>query len=182
MALSGVWADAIKQIILPNVKSRFNLLPDLSMILTANAMPCPENDMQKDKLFAKIGELTVQFATLEHQLQALLELLLLRKIKHIARYKLQGNGSLLEQLEGTLKRIEATRDLRNLLIHGNWQIDEGSATCPVRVRDFKMKYEDGQWQELTETTFNEKKLTHLTRRLQGVSHDVQHLSYRLRQA
>jgi hypothetical protein len=45
-----------------------------------------------------------------------------------------------------------------------------------------MKYEDGQWQELTETTFNEKKLTHLTRRLQGVSHDVQHLSYRLRQA
>ncbi len=158
--------------------------------------------MQKDKLFAKIGELTVQFATLEHQLQSLLELLLaenskmigpflihelnlsvlLRKIKHIARYKLQGDGSLLEQLEGTLKRIEATRDLRNLLIHGNWQIDEASTTCPVRVRDFKMKYEDGQWQELTETTFNEKKLTHLTRRLQGVSHDVQHLSYRLRQA
>ena len=158
--------------------------------------------MQKDKLFAKIGELTVQFATLEHQLQSLLELLLaehsqmigpflihelnlsvlLRKIKHIARYKLQGDGSLLEQLEGTLKRIEATRDLRNLLIHGNWQIDEDSTTCPVRVRDFKMKYEDGQWQELTETTFNEKKLTHLTRRLQGVSHDVQHLSYRLRQA
>lgn len=172
------------------------------MLRTARALPCWENDMQKDKLFAKIGELTVQFATLEHQLQSLLELLLgensrmigpflihelnlsalLRKIKHIARYKLQGNGSLLEQLEGTLKRIEATRDLRNLLIHGNWQIDEGSATCPVRVRDFKMKYEDGQWQELTETTFNEKKLTHLTRRLQGVSHDVQHLSYRLRQA
>jgi hypothetical protein len=172
------------------------------MILTAHAMPCWENDMQKDKLFAKIGELTVQFATLEHQLQALLELLLaensqmigpflihelnlsvlLRKIKHIARYKLQTNGSLLGQLEGTLKRIEATRDLRNLLIHGNWQIDEGSTTCPVRVRDFKMKYEDGQWQDLTETTFNEKKLTHLTRRLQGMSHDVQHLSYRLRQA
>jgi len=158
--------------------------------------------MQKDKLFAKIGELTVQFATLEHQLQSLLELLLaenspmigpflihelnlsvlLRKIRHIARYKLQGDGSLLEQLEGTLKRIEATRDLRNLLIHGNWQIDESSTTCPVRVRDFKMKYEDGQWQDLTETTFNEKKLTHLTRRLQGVSHDVQHLSSRLRQA
>ena len=158
--------------------------------------------MQKDKLFAKIGELTVQFATLEHQLQSLLELLLaennsmigpflihelnlsvlLRKIRHIARYKLQSDGSLLEQLEGTLKRIEATRDLRNLLIHGNWQIDEGSTTCPVRVQDFKIKYEDGQWQELTETTFNEKKLTHLTRRLQGVSHDVQHLTSRLRQA
>jgi hypothetical protein len=61
--------------------------------------------MQKDRLFAKIGELTIQFATLEHQ-----------------------------------------------------------------------------WQELTETTFNEKKLTHLTRRLQGMSNDVQHLIYRLQHA
>ncbi len=158
--------------------------------------------MQKDKLFAKIGELTVQFATLEHQLQALLELLvaeknqvigpflihelnlavLLRKIKHIARYKLQSDVSLLGLLEDTLKRIEATRDLRNLLIHGNWQIDENCSTCPVRVRDFKMRYEDGQWQDLAETTFNEKKLTHLTRRLQGMSRDVQHLSHKLRQA
>jgi hypothetical protein len=158
--------------------------------------------MQKEKLFAKIGELTVQFATLEHQLQTLLELLiagnnqvigpflihelnlsvLLRKIKHIAQYKLQGDGTLLEQLEGTLKRIEATRDMRNLLIHGDWQIDEDSSTCPVCVRDFKMRYEDGQWQDLAETTFNEKKLTHLTRRLQGMSHDVQHLASLLRQA
>jgi hypothetical protein len=159
-----------------------------------------ENDMLKDKLFAKIGELTVQFATLEHQLQSLLELLiaensqvigpflihelnlavLLRKIKHLARFKLQSDRDLLDQLEQTLKRIEATRDMRNLLIHGNWQIDENCTTCPVRVRDFKMRYEDGQWQDLTETTFNEKKLTHLTRRLQAMSHDVEHLSYRLR--
>ncbi len=158
--------------------------------------------MQKDKLFAKIGELTIQFATLEHELQSLLELLiaensqvigpflihelnlsvLLRKIKHIARYKLQNDAALLDLLERTLKRIEATRDLRNLLIHGNWQIREDCSTCPVHVRDFKMRYEDGQWQDLTETTFNEKKLTHLTRRLQGMSHDVQHLSYKLRQA
>lgn len=29
--------------------------------------------------------------------------------------------------------------------------------------------------------FNEKKLTHLTRRLTAMSHDVQHLSSRLRQ-
>ncbi len=155
--------------------------------------------MQKDRLFAKIGELTVQFATLEHQLQSLLEILLiekskligpffihelnlatlLRKIKHIARYRLQEDSSLLAELEQVLKRIDATRDLRNLLIHGNWQIAEDSSVCPVRVRDFKMKYEDGQWQELTETTFNEKKLTHLTRRLQGMSNDVQHLTYRL---
>jgi len=44
------------------------------MTLAAQAMPCWEDDMQKDKIFAKIGELTVQFATLEHQLQSLLEL------------------------------------------------------------------------------------------------------------
>lgn len=158
--------------------------------------------MQKDRLFAKIGELTIQFATLEHQLQSLLEILLfeksrligpflihelnlatlLRKIKHIARYRLQNDPSFLAELEQVVKRIDATRDLRNLLIHGNWQIAEECAVCPVRVRDFKMKYEDGQWQELTETTFNEKKLTHLTRRLQGMSNDVQHLVYRLQHA
>jgi hypothetical protein len=158
--------------------------------------------MQKDKLFAKIGELTVQFATLEHQLQSLLELLiaeknqvvgpflihelnlavLLRKIKHIARFKLQGEGTLLEQLEQTLKRIEATRDMRNLLIHGNWQIDETCTACPVRVRDFKMRYEDGQWQDLAETSFNEKQFTHLIRRLQGMSHEIQYLSHQLQQA
>jgi uncharacterized protein YutE (UPF0331/DUF86 family) len=155
--------------------------------------------MHKDKLFAKIGELTIQFATLEHQLQSLLEILLvekcmligpffihelalsmlLRKIKHIARYRLQNDRPLLEELEHTVKRIDATRDLRNLLIHGDWQIDEDCTVCPVRVRDYKMKFEEGQWQELTETTFNEKKLTHLTRRLQGMSHEVQHLIRRL---
>jgi len=158
--------------------------------------------MQKDRLFARIGELTVQFATLEHQLQSLLELLiaennqvigpflihelnlavLLRKIRHIARFKLENDGALLEHLEGTLKRIDATRDLRNLLIDSNWQIDENCTSCPVHVRDFKMRYEDGQWQDLTETTFNEKKLTHLIRRLQGMSHDIQHLTHRLRPA
>jgi hypothetical protein len=61
--------------------------------------------MQKERLFARIGEMTVQFTTLEHQLQGLLETLLgensrligpffihelnlavlLRKIKHVAR-------------------------------------------------------------------------------------------------
>jgi hypothetical protein len=157
--------------------------------------------MQKDKLFAKIGELTVQFASLEHQLQSLLELLiagnsqvigpflihelnlsvLLRKIKHIARFKLQDDGSVLEQLEQTLRRIEATRDMRNLLIHGDWQIDENCTTCPVHVRDYKMRYEDGQWHDLIETSFNEKKLTHLTRRLQAMSHDIEHLTHLLRQ-
>lgn len=115
--------------------------------------------MHKDKLFAKIGELTIQFATLEHQLQSLRELLLvekcpligpffihelnlsvlLRKTRQIARYRLGNNSSLLEELEQTLKRIDGTRDLRNLLIHGNWQIDERCTTCPVRVLDFKMK-------------------------------------------
>jgi hypothetical protein len=94
------------------------------MTLAAQAMPCGENDMQKDKLFAKIGELTVQFATLEHQLQSLLELLmaenspmigpflihelslpvLLRKIKHIARYKLQGMSHDVQHLSHRLRQ------------------------------------------------------------------------------
>lgn len=74
------------------------------------------------------------------------------------------------------------RDLRNLLIHSNWQTEEGCAACPVHIRDFKMKYESGQRRDLTETTFNEKKLTHLTRRLQGMSDDVRYLAARPQRA
>jgi hypothetical protein len=152
--------------------------------------------MQKERLFAKIGELTVRYATLEHQLQSLLDLLLaggnqligpflihelnlavlLRKIKHVGRYRLQSDARLLADLEQALRRIEAIRDLRNLLMHGNWQINEDCPACPVKVRDFKMKFEGGQWQETTETTFNEKKLDQLVTRLQGMSNDVQRLT------
>ncbi|HOV78243.1 MAG TPA: hypothetical protein PLS24_09450, partial [Sedimentisphaerales bacterium] len=108
--------------------------------------------MQKERLFARIGELTVRYATLEHQLQSLLDLLLaqdnqligpflihelnlavlLRKIKHVGRYRLQNNPRLLTDLEQALKRIEAIRDLRNLLMHGNWQIHEECPACPVK--------------------------------------------------
>ena len=75
--------------------------------------------------------------------------------------------------------LRGGRDLRNLLVHGEWHIDEDCKACPVTVRDFKMKYGDGQWQELTETTFNEKRLTQLIRRLEGAGLEVEHLVRRL---
>jgi len=155
--------------------------------------------MRKNTLFEKIGEMTIQFASLEHQLQTLLEILLgegsplvgpffihelnlsvlLRKIKHVARFRIQSDAVLLDELERALKQIEATRDIRNLLVHGHWQIEEECAACPVRVQDFKMKYEDGQWQQLTETTFNEKKLTAMVRRVQAMGNDITHIVRRL---
>ena len=155
--------------------------------------------MQKEKLYAKIGELTIQFATLEHRLQALLKMLmgeenalvgpffihelnlfvLLRKVGLIARYQLEDDEELLGDLEHTLRRINAMRDLRNLLVHGEWEIDPDSKNRPILVRDFKIKYDEGQWQELTETTFTEKKLTQLIRRLDGAGLEVEHLVRRL---
>lgn len=115
--------------------------------------------MQKEKLYAKIGELTIQFATLEHRLQSLLKILigenstlvgpffihelnlfvLLRKVGQIARYQLRDDDALLEDLERTLKHINGMRDLRNLLVHGEWHIDPACKACPITVRDFKMK-------------------------------------------
>ncbi len=38
-------------------------------------------------------------------------------------------------------------------------------------------YEEGDWQEFTETALTEKKVTHLVRRLKGLAHDVEHLIY-----
>ena len=156
--------------------------------------------MHREKLYAKIGELTIQFATLEHRLQSLLKILvggdnaligpffihelnlfvLLRKARQIARYRLQDDESLLADLDRTLKRINTMRDMRNLLVHGEWHIQAECPNCPVRVRDFKMKYEDEQWQELTETTFTEKQLTQFIHRLEGTALDVEHLVRRLR--
>jgi len=156
--------------------------------------------MQKQELFARIGELTVRFATLEHQLQLLLKSLLredcpllgpffihelnlavlLRKIRHIARYRLQDDEDLLNEFEQMRKRIEAMRDMRNLLVHGYWEIDEACDARPVRVQDFKMKQEDGQWQDITETTFTEKKLTHMVERLREISAEVERLTGRLK--
>jgi len=155
--------------------------------------------MEEHELFATIGELTVQFSTLEHRLQSLLKNLmredcpllgpffihelnlavLLRKTKHVARYRLQDDQALLGDLEQMIKKIDGLRDLRNLLIHGYWTIDTDCAACPVKVQDFKMKQEAGQWQDLTETTFTVKKLTHLVQRLREIGADVDRLAVRL---
>jgi hypothetical protein len=154
--------------------------------------------MLKDKLFQRIGELTVQFATLEHRLQQLLELLmgedntlvgplfihnlslaaLLRKIRIVAQYRARENTRLLYELERTIKAIDTIREERNLLIHGEWQIEETSS-FPVKVRDFRVRYEGGDWQKFTETALTEKKVTRLVRRLKGLAHDVEHLIHEL---
>jgi len=150
--------------------------------------------MLKDKLFQRIGELTVQFATLEHRLQQLLEMLmgqgnnligplfihnlslvtLLRKLRIVARYKVHKNSRFLYDLDRTVKAIDAIREERNLLIHGDWQIEEAE-TFPVKVRDFRMRYDQGNGQEFTETALTEKKVTRLVRRLKGLGNDVDHL-------
>lgn len=150
--------------------------------------------MVKDRLFQRIGELTVQFATLEHRLQQLLELLmgqgntligplfihnlslvsLLRKLRIAARYKVHENTRFLYDLERTAKAIDAIREERNLLIHGDWQIED-TETFPVKVRDFRMRYDQNDRQEFTETALTEKKVTRLVRRLKGLGNDVDHL-------
>jgi hypothetical protein len=150
--------------------------------------------MLKDRLFQGIGELTVQFATLEHRLQQLLELLmgkdnvligplfihnlslatLLRKIRIVARYKVRENSRFLYDLERTIKAIDAVREERNLLIHGEWQIKD-TETFPVKVRDFRVRYDQNDRQEFTETALTEKKVTRLVRRLKGLANDVNHL-------
>lgn len=151
--------------------------------------------MRKDKLYQKIGELTVQFATLEHRLQQLLELLmeennfligplfihnlslaaLLRKIRIVAQYKIREDNPLLQDLKRVLKAVNSIREKRNLLIHGEWQIKE-TDSFPVKVRDFRMRYVEGDYQEYTETALTEKKVTHLVRRLKGLTNDIDYLT------
>ena len=150
--------------------------------------------MRKQKIFSLIGELTVQFATLEHRLQRLLKILmrkdnvligplfihelslvtLLRKIRIVALFRIPENEPALKKLEGVIKRINTTRAERNLLMHGDWQI-EHPYSFPIKVRDFKIKYEKGKWKEFTESKLTEKKLTQLLRRLKGLVQEVEYL-------
>jgi hypothetical protein len=150
--------------------------------------------MRKEKVFSLIGELTIQFATLEHRLQGLLKILmrkdnvligplfihelrlatLLRKIRIVALCRIPENKPLLKNLERVIKRINTTRAERNLLMHGDWQI-ENMQSFPIKVRDFKIRYENGRWQEFTETKLTEKKLTQLLRRLKGLVQEVEYL-------
>jgi hypothetical protein len=150
--------------------------------------------MRKQKIFSLIGELTVQFATLEHRLQKLLKILmrkdnvliaplfihelslamLLRKIRIVALCRIPENKPMIKKLERVLKRVNTTRAERNLLMHGDWQIED-THYFPIKVRDFKIRYAKGTWQEFTETKLTEKKLTQLLRRLKGLVLEVEHL-------
>lgn len=150
--------------------------------------------MRKQKIFSLIGELTVQFATLEHRLQRLLKILmrkdnvligplfihelslstLLRKIRIVALCRIPEHKPLIKNIEHVIKRVNTTRAERNLLMHGDWQIED-THYFPIKVRDFKIRYEKGTWQEFTETKLTEKKLTQLLRRLKGLVQEVEHL-------
>lgn len=150
--------------------------------------------MRKQKVFSLIGELTVQFATLEHRLQKLLKILmrkdnvligplfihelslsmLLRKIKIVALCRIPENKPMIKKLERVIKRVNNTRAERNLLMHGDWQMEDINY-FPIKVRDFKIRYEKGTWQEFTETKLTEKKLIQLLRRLKGLVLDVEHM-------
>jgi hypothetical protein len=155
--------------------------------------------MRKDKIFQIIGKLTIQFATIEHRLQGLLEILmgdsntlvgplfihnmslaaLLRKISIVSRCKLTENPQLHKELEVALKKINSFREERNLLIHGDWNIENNNTSLNIKVRDFKISCENGTWHDFTETSFTEKKLQSLNRRLNGLSQEIDFLIRRI---
>jgi len=154
--------------------------------------------MRKEKVYEFIGKLTVQFATMEHRLQGLLETLmgnsntlvgplfihnmplvaLLRKIRLLSHCRIQNNSELVLELDRAIKKIDALREERNLLIHGDWKI-ESIESHNIKVRDFKMKYENGKWEEFSETEFTEKQLTSLVRRLDGLGNEVDYIIRKL---
>ena len=158
--------------------------------------------MRKDKIFQIIGQLTIQFATIEHRLQSLLEILmgdsntlvgplfihnmplvaLLKKISIVSRCKMQGDPQLLNELELTLKKINSLREERNLLIHGDWKIENNSTSLTITVRDFKIRCEEGSWHDVMETSFTEKKLRSLNRRLTGFGQEIDFLIRRINEA
>ena len=154
--------------------------------------------MSKDIIFQLIGKITLQFATMEHRLQGLLEKImgesnslvgpmfihdiplaaLLKKIRFLAKCRIHNNPELFAELDSILKKIGTLREERNLLIHGDWKIEE-SDTFRITVRDFKLKYDQGTWHEFSEIEFSEKKLRDLNKRLEGLCNDLESIDKRL---
>lgn len=155
--------------------------------------------MRKDKIFQIIDKLTIQFATIEHRLQGLLEILmgnsntlvgslfihnmplvaLLKKISIVSRCKIHGNPQLLKEMELTIKKINSLREERNLLIHGDWNIENTDTSLTIKVRDFKIRCEEGSWHDFSETSFTEKKLKSINRRLTGLGEEIDFLIRRI---
>ena len=145
-----------------------------------------------------LGKITIQFATMEHRLQGLLEKLtgdnnaligsmfihdiplagLLKKIRLLARCRMQNNPEFLTELERILKKIGTLREERNLLIHGDWKLED-LESFRITVRDYKIKYEKDTWHEFSEIEFTEKKLRDLNRRLEGLGNNVDYLIQKL---
>ena len=155
----------------------------------------------KDRVFQLIGKITVQFATMEHRLQILLETLmgdgntivgplfihevpfggLMKKIGLLAHCRMQDGSELLSELDRILKKLDGLREERNLLIHGDWKI-ENLDSFRITVRDFKMRYDQNTLHEYSETEFTEKKLLILNRHLDGLGHKVDYLVRRLNES
>ena len=157
-------------------------------------------DMLKDKLYSKIGELTVQFATLEHRLQSLLKLLvgkdneiigpffihelnlfvLMRKIRLIAGYRLKDRPWLLEDLERDAQthrdhaRPEKSSRPRRLADQRGLHLlprQGPGLQDQVRRRPVAGNGRDDLQRE---------EATHLTRRLHADALEIDHLIHRIR--
>jgi hypothetical protein len=81
-----------------------------------------------------------------------------------------------------LKKINSLREERNLLIHGDWNIENSGSSLTIKVRDFKIRCEEGSWYDVTETSFTEKKLNSLNRRLTGFGQEIDFLIRRINEA
>lgn len=106
---------------------------------------------------------------------------LLKKINMLAHCRFQDGSGLLSDLERILRKIDDLRDERNLLIHGDWKIEDLDS-LKITVRDFKMKYDPGAWQEFSQTELSEKKLTAINRRLEGLGGEVDYFVRRLNES
>ena len=121
--------------------------------------------MHKDRVFQLIGKITIQFATMEHRLQGLLEKLmgesnslvgpmfihdiplsgLLKKIQFLARCRIRNESEFFLDLERILKKIGTLREQRNLLIHGDWKIEElGTLDQFTKIRSMMVDYENNR--------------------------------------
>ena len=103
----------------------------------------------------------------------------LDKISAVAKCRLKEHPVLNTELKDTISKIRSIQEKRNKIVHGYWLIDPEGRT-PTKVRTYKLRWKDGCWQHLEETTFTATKLKTLIKESQKCVQTIQTIKDKIR--
>jgi len=154
---------------------------------------------KQDEIYLRIGEFVVSFGKVAYLLERLLEVLtdeqdnvwikplfiddlmvgrVLGKISKIAEVRLDDNENLLDELKDTIKKVCDIQQNRNKVVHGEWLIDP-TGRCPTKLRNYRLRRENGCWQYLDDRVMTPTKLKSLSTKSKELEVDLKNITSKI---